>query len=233
MPRLISVCSLTTFPFRNLKHLTSVLGVLVLTQVHCEERLPAYIEPQQTMRAVVDPHFFYGPRISDTMVVIFVNVVNVFDETFQAEIAPLGSVEIELAKDITFRKQIVFDVASLYDANYDPLTRVLTINPHETVRFRVTWNLIDENDRDLRKFIFHYKPDTFCASRARKFAARETFVLNAQVKLFDKTGVSVAAPLLWTMCHVTGWAESCADFPTDGSCQYYDYLPRSFSHASP
>lgn len=198
----------------------------MLMQLDCEERLPVNVDPQQALRATVDPHFAYGPSINDTAVVIYVLVENVFDETFQAEIKPTGFVAIELATDLSFRKQLNFNVSALYDANYNLTTHILTIDPHEIVKFRVQWNLIDETDRDLRKFIFHYKPDSFCTpSITRKFAAREAFILNAQLKLYDKTGFLFASPLFWTMCHVSGWAPSCADFPLDGSCQYYDTLP--------
>lgn len=200
-----------------------VWPITIASLFSCQESLPTYQEPQKFFSAGMNVHFSYGPALGqiDSSLLIYVNMRNVFDETFNSNVQIDGSVDIELARDPSFRKTFTISEAQIYSAkNYDPQTKILTLDVGDSVRFKVAWNFVDENGRDLRKYIFKYILDSSCYF-LRGFAAPETFIVRGQVRIFDKTGYVACPPLQVQVCHVTGWVATCPRFPQDSACVYY------------
>ena len=171
-------------------------------------------------------HFSYGPALGqiDSSLLIYVNVRNVFDETFNERVQIDGSIDIELARDPSFRKTFAISDANIYSAkNYNTQSKILTIDAGDSIRFRVVWNFVDESGRDLRTHIFRYFADPYCFE-LRGVARPEIFIARGQVKLFDKTGYVACNPLQVQVCHVSGWLDTCPRFPLDSACSYYQQI---------
>lgn len=203
-----------------------VCAFAIIQLLSCDESLPTYREPDELFAAEMNVHFSYGPALGqiDSSLLIYVNVRNVFDETFNANVQIDGSVDIELVRDPSFRKRFTLSAANIYSAtSYNPQTKILTLDAGDSLRFVVPWNFVDENGRDLRSHIFRYVADSFCDD-LRGVAGPEIFIVRGRVKLFDRTGYVACNPLQVQVCHVAGWLDRCPKFPLDSSCSYYQQI---------
>jgi hypothetical protein len=203
-----------------------VCAFAIVQLLSCDESLPTYREPDKLFAADMNVHFSYGPALGriDSSLLIYVNVRNVFDETFDAKVQIDGTVDIELARDPSFRKKFTISDANIYSAkSYNLQTKILTLDAGDSLRFVVAWNFIDENGRDLRANVFKYVSDAYC-NDLRGVAGPEVFIVHGRVKLFDKTGYVACNPLQVQVCHVAGWMDMCPKFPLDSSCSYYQQI---------
>lgn len=205
-------------------NLTALLSVFVVSlTIQCNEALPTYEDPANLFKATLEAHFSYGPYIAtiDSTLKVYLNVRNIFDDTFDARVNIDGFVQIILVKDTAYHKTFRLTKSNVYSATrFDPATNQLTIDSGDSLRLLVSWNFIDDNGRNLRSDIFRYTNDRTCFN-ARFFAPPEFFVISGQVKLFDKTGYVFPDNITYRICHVTGWVPTCPRFPRDGECDYY------------
>lgn len=207
---------------------SGVCCLFVAVILSCDETLPEYKDPQNLFRSSLEAHFFYGPYegVLDSTMKAYVNAVNIFDETFNAQVNIDGFVEIILVKDTTYHKTFRLTEDEIFSAtNYIKQQRLLTIDPGDSLRLRVSWNFIDDNGRNLRNDIFRYKLDVRCPvpsiDEKRWFAPPEFFIIRGQLKLFDKTGYLFPKEIVVELCHITKWNDKCLRFPLDGGCDYY------------
>lgn len=203
--------------------LTALIILTAALTIRCNEALPTYEDPSNLFKATLEAHFSYGPYIAtiDSTLKVYLNVRNIFDDTFDAQVNIDGFIQIILVKDTAYHKTFRLTKSNVYSATrFDASTNQLTIDPGDSLRLLVSWNFIDDNGRNLRSDIFRYTNDRLCFN-ARFFAAPEFFVVIGQVKLFDKTGYVFPENITYRICHVTRWAPTCPRFPRDGECDYY------------
>ncbi len=127
-----------------------VFVAILLLSAGCEDTLPVYQVPGGTFAATftrneVDTLQFSEPRDGSggavaTYIPYYVtfSVTNIYEETFQYEIAPIGILEIWIPFSRTASSSINFTDAELQPtAAYNSATRMLTLNPGASIYFRV------------------------------------------------------------------------------------------------
>lgn len=182
--------------------------------LNCDETLPEYTNPQSLFRPSWEAYLFIDSLR------IYLNVLNAFDETFDAKVTVEGSLEIILVKDTLYHKKFRITDNDIYSAtNYNKLTKKLTIDPGDSLRIRLSWDFVDDYGRDLRAYVFRYTPDLTCFGR--RFAAPEFLILRGYMKLFDQTGYLFPPDITLEFCHVLGSSNMCARYPLGGECDYY------------
>ena len=194
----------------------------------CSEELPSHIEPKNVLLGSSNTVFNYGPfnQQVDLTVHIWLNLTNNFDESFDALLNVKGEMRITLTKDPSYTKTFTVQTSNLWDrAKFDPRTNRLIVDPGETVRFLLKWDLVDDNGRDLTAQVFKYKRDPWCIGR--KFSAPEKFTVQGFMNLFDKTGYVFLPASSVEICHIDAWAPTCARPPDGQACAYYDLIPYS------
>lgn len=190
--------------------------------LNCNETLPEYRKPQGLFRPSWEAHLVLGPweNVLDNSLKVYLNVLNTFDETFEAKVNIEGSLEIILVKDTSYHKTFRITDNDIYSAtSYNRVTKKLTIDPGDSLRVRVSWDFVDDYGRDLQAYVFRYTPDPTCFGR--RFAAPEFFILRGEMKLFDQTGYLFPPDTTYQLCHVSGWNGMCAHYPLGGECDYY------------
>jgi hypothetical protein len=183
----------------------------------CDESLPAYVEPSRLFDAAV--HGGYALTIIDNSMKVFVTVTNIFDETLQAPALIEGEVDIVSVRDPGVRKTFLLTRANVTSAlAIDPYTGVLTIDAGATVNLMVSWDLIDDTKRDLRRAFFKYVDDPSCSARC--LAYPEDFVITGYVQLLDRTGPVLFGPVVYSFCHVSHWInpKDCPPIIVDEPC---------------
>ncbi len=104
--------------------------------------------------AGISPFPIYGPGHSQfgtgtTPYLFVIEVNNVYEETIQAAAAVQGTLVISLLSNPDVRATIPIDNTNLQAYNnptvYDPATNIITLNTHQRLYLRVTWDyLLDE-----------------------------------------------------------------------------------------
>lgn len=185
-------------------HLLYPLLWVILINLSCKEPLPPYEDPRNVFEGSLDPEYVYA--FNDNSLKIRFAIKNKFDETLQARAVLTGSLQISLRRNPDFKRTFFLSASNLVQAtNYNPNSRILTINPGDSIRFGVSWNFLDDNGRDLRQEVFRYVPDPMCI--LRRIAAREIYVLRAEVKIFDRTEDVSVGSVAFAMCHINAWID--------------------------
>ncbi|HLF20296.1 MAG TPA: hypothetical protein VI704_05865 [Bacteroidota bacterium] len=173
----------------------------------CEGEIPPYEDPRDVFRGATNGLYVIGSI--DNSMKVFLTATNTFDETFQGQAVLEGEIQIVLARDGTIQKTFSISSANLIPtSNYNPTTRVLTIDRGGSIKFEVSWDFVDDSGRDLRQNTFRYVPDTTCAVLGRKIAAPEDFSLRGEVKVYEQIDIVRAMPKSFRMCHVNFWVSS-------------------------
>jgi hypothetical protein len=123
----------------------------------CNESLPVYTPPENVLKASIgalntpidtvrysmlddnNPNLvrvtltspFHGYELA---------IVNNYEETIQDDLDVEGQLELAWVEKPELKAVIPITNTSFYDGDLDPVTGLLTINPGDTVRFRVYWN---------------------------------------------------------------------------------------------
>lgn len=195
------------FPGRGKRALAVSSGLLMAMLAAgpvCNESLPPYINPRDAFSGSVQGA--YVLTMSDNSVKIYLDVTNRYDETLEGPALLNGEIEISLATDPLVTKTFAVSSANLLTTrNYNPTTGRIRIDPGETIRFGVSWNLVADNGTNLRTDVFRYWEDTECAMRC--VAEEEVFVIRASVDIFEQTSTVVAGPASFSLCHVSNYVE--------------------------
>lgn len=193
------------------------LALLSLSFGPCDESLPVYEEPAKVFSGKIEGG--YTLTVQDNSMKVFFTIWNNFDETFQGDANLKGSIEIVSMRDPLVKKTFAVSSANMIQSKgYDWTTEKLTIDPHDSIRFLVSWNLTDDSGRDLRKSFFSYIKDTTCNLRCLAFT--EDFSLRGSITLFDKTGPVFAGPTGYSLCFVNIWVNprGCPPIITSAPC---------------
>lgn len=189
---------------RFLAVLTGLTLSLVVTGPVCNESLPPYADPRQVFEGSIEGG--YVLTMSDNSVKIYLMATNRFDETFEGRATLRGEIQISHATNPSITKTFSISSANLFTtSNYNSSTEVLRVDPGETVKFGVSWNLVDDGGLNLRTALFRYWKDLDCTSRC--IAEEERFVMTGYVDVFDKTERVFAGPSTFSLCHVNVYVE--------------------------
>lgn len=195
-------------PIRFLSVSSGVLLAIMTAGPICNESLPPYSTPQDYLKGSIQGGYVITD--SDNSVKVYLDVTNRYDETLEGPAVLLGEVEISLLRNAALRKSFTITSANLLTTGtYNATTGDIRIDPGQTIRFGVSWNLIDDNGVDLRDSVFQYWVDPECpnggppsGSGARCVAEEERFVIRGSVDIFGQTGHVVAGPEPFILCHV-------------------------------
>ncbi|MBI3788458.1 MAG: hypothetical protein HY276_09410 [Ignavibacteriales bacterium] len=196
-----------------------ILSLLSLSFGPCNESLPVYEEPTKVFSGKIEGS--YGLTVAENMMAIFFTVRNNFDETFQADAALKGNIEIVSLRDPSVRKTFAIGPANVSQSSgYDRTSGKLTIDPRDSIKFQVHWNLIDDNGRDLKTSFFQYIVDPTCDLRCLAFT--EDFSIRGNVTLFKQTGPVFAGPINYSFCFVSNYVlgRCCPPIITSAPCNF-------------
>jgi hypothetical protein len=211
------------FSHHTLLHpvLIVLLGWVVFS---CNESLPTYRDPAHVFSGELAAR--YTLTLNENSLKIEFRFTNVFDETLAGVASLEGSGIITLRRKPAVRKTFTMTVAHLVSGKYVPATRMLTIDPGDTVRLIYTWDFRDDTGNDLRTGEFTYFPDPTCTFDEpvpveRRIAARETFIISASLRVFDRITPVVVGPIEYSLCHVDRYVSPnvCPPILPELSCQ--------------
>ncbi len=190
----------------------------------CEGELPEYLDPRDVFTAEING--LYVLSASDNSLKIFLTAKNRFDETFEAEAVLQGNIRVTLASDPSIQKTFSLSASELISARgYNPQTRVLRIDPGDSVRFSVSWDFVADNGTDLLQDVFRYVPDSTCLaedhptclSGDRRIARAQDFSLEGEVVIYRKINSVQTRVRTFTLCHVNKWVPSNCCGPIVGN----------------
>ena len=182
----------------------------------CSEALPPYEDPRDILDGKTIARYVFSSR-ENTMSVNLI-FTNEFDETLEGKAVLAGQGTITWARDPNVRKTFTITPANLTNGKFNPTTSVLTMDPGDSLRLNYRWNFIDDTGMDLRQDGFLYFTDPTCSFR--KISYEETFIIRAEIKVFERIGPMAIRLTEFTMCHVTPWVsqQACPSISTDAPC---------------
>ena len=185
-------------------------GVVVMLSVvclSCEDPLPSYVAPTDFLRASVrnisQPDVYYSyveffndldqnsVTVSTAAQTIFIDVVNTFDETLQDIPEVSGMLTIQETDIPDMKATIPLTVSSLTGPQYNTTTKILTLNPGDTLKLRCSWryksddgkwvfgraNVASDSDLHGNSYDRTHTPMKFSAvATVKLFASTNTFI---------------------------------------------------------
>lgn len=191
---------------------------LLFGSISCKESLPAFNNPQELLEGSLSPDYAYG---EDNTLKVKFRVKNIFDETLQGKAILAGTIQLTLRRVPGVVKTFVLSDNDLIQArNYNSATRVLTIDPGETIILGVSWDFTDDSGRDLRQDVFRYVPDPTC-KLLRKIALQEIFTIKGDFRTYNQTGDIRVGPLDVSLCHIDVYVDprSCPVITARDACK--------------
>lgn len=196
--------------------LKSMVAALAGLSLSCKEPLPSYKDPTEVFSGMVRPTYLLSPTQNHLGVQLV--IVNDYDETFEGRTLFEGSIEIALSRKPEVKKTFFLSASNLVQGKYNAGSRVLTLDPGDSVRVGVVWNYVDDRGVDLRQEEFVYRTDPACT--LRRIAQEETFAISGKLKLYDRTEEIRFGPVTFTMCHVSAWIDKvCITLTSDEACR--------------
>ncbi|MBI4417968.1 MAG: hypothetical protein HY563_04270 [Ignavibacteriales bacterium] len=164
----------------------------------CNESLPPYRDPKDVFAGRVEGAYELSP--AENAVKIYFYAANTFDETLEGPATLQGEVKISLLTNPSLSRTFVLSAANLLTTRkYNAVTRTLQVDPGDTLRFGVSWNLVADNGTDIRTTL-RYWSDPDCPFR--QVADEAAFLISGSVVIFEKTGTTTAGLSLLSFCHV-------------------------------
>lgn len=168
----------------------------------CESELPSYNDPSTVFAGRANGFYSYG--VTTNSLSFFLTIKNSFDETLQGKAVLNGQLEIIPLRNSSYRRTFSLSDANLnYARNYNSTSKILTIDPGDSIQFRVSWSFMADNGVDLRNSFFRYFPDTSC--NVRTIALPEAFSIHGEMKVFDRIPATTATMSEFVFCHVNLW----------------------------
>jgi len=190
---------------------TAFFCIATSASLACEGELPARLDPSDVFDGKSQA-FYNLSNLQNDLRILF-TVRSTFDETLEAVADFSGTLELTMARNTSIRKTFSLSAAQLvYARSYNTGTRVLTIDPGDSVVFGVNWNFISDAGLDLRLNYFRYTPDPACLAighplclppgQDRKLANPEIIIIEGQLKTFHKVYMTKAGPAQFLLCQV-------------------------------
>ena len=171
----------------------------------CESELPPYNDPSTVLTAKI--YGIYSLNISTNSVSLFVTIRNSFDETLQGKVVFDGQLEIIPLRNPAYRRSFSLSDANLaYAKNYNSAAKVVSIDPGDSIQFRVSWDFFADNGVDLRTALFRNFSDATC--NGRTIALPEVFSIHGEMLVFDRIPAISATMSEFIFCYVNVWVGS-------------------------
>lgn len=192
--------------------------ILSLSFGPCDESLPIHQAPDKIFEGFISPAYIL--TVQQNVMSVQLVVVNIFDETLQAQGILKGNVEIVSARDPSLRKTLEVGPGNIIHARgYDRNSGMLLIDPRDTIRVGVQWDFkTDDSGRDLRTQFFQYIADTVCSTRC--LAYTEDFIITGELKIYDQRAPVRFGPSNYALCFVSQWVRpgDCPPIITSAPC---------------
>jgi hypothetical protein len=182
----------------------------------CTEQLPAYEDPSDLFETSLSAAVVYR---SDAIAIdVAYRLVNRFDETLDEVIDLDGVITVLVGGDESTLRTFVLTTGDMTARSFMPATRRLTVNPGDTLTFRVRYTFVDDFGRDLRSAVMRWRLDPSCDQRL--ISENTSFLVRASVRLFPRTEASIASPLIVGYCIPMPWVSDkvCPDRVQPGVC---------------
>jgi hypothetical protein len=175
------------------------LNTLLIFFLACDESLPPRNDPSILFDGIINSK--YTLLWNQNSLQIEVGLINIYDETIQANANIAGTVEVILLRNNSLKKTIHFDVSNLSTPKfYNPTTQEITINPGDTIKFLYVWNFIGDNNTNFPEDVFHSYEDLTCPGRF--LAHSESFILTGSFQILEKLNSVRLKPAVLNLCYV-------------------------------
>lgn len=183
----------------ELRSLFVILASFFFIAFSCEGELPLYRDPSDVLEGKMDG--FYALSLTTNTLRVQLIVKNGFDETLQGAAIFDGQTVVTSTRDPNIHRSFSLSTANIiYARSYNAGSRVLTIDPGDSVKFEATWNFVDDNGTDLIAGFFRYQNDPTCPSR--RIGLPEFFTLSGEINVFDRIRTVRARVKQFRLCHV-------------------------------
>lgn len=189
--------------------LTVVVPILAFVAA-CDESLPTYREPGAVLLGKVEANYILTS--SANRVGIAVTAINRYEESLEGRRVLSGSIEIRSKRRPELRKTFAISPTHLIYARFNNnQTGMVRIDPGDSVRFLVSWDVSGADGPDDEPFLslFSYYIDPTCPgpppSPMRTIAFRETFILSGELRVFEQAGPAIVALTEFSFCRVSRW----------------------------
>lgn len=135
----------------------TLFSILLLSAagISCNDSLPAYVAPTDFLRASIrittppDANYTWDWRGNDINVdavtitssaqTFFIDIVSTFDETLQ-DVPDISGAVVVTSEEISgVTATIPLTITNLKGTQYNPTTKILTLNPGDTLKMSCTW----------------------------------------------------------------------------------------------
>lgn len=162
----------------------------------CDESLPPREIPPQLFSAETNAVYDYYPgKTPETYrnhIKIFVLIKNMYDETIQDTLNFFGTMRINWETqqpfDTLFSKEKTVDLNRShikYMKQYDPSTKIVTIDPSDSILIEYDWNFVTNDSSNLLKFFPFSLPG---GEFGCKVSPKQIITISASVGLFKFRG---------------------------------------------
>jgi len=181
----------------------------------CSEHLPEYADPHDLLSGSLAVQYVMAER---NEIVVSVMVRNLYDETLQDTAVFSGTCDITFRRDPSKHKTLAITSANLQWGDYNSTTRILTLDPGETMIMAARWDFVCDDSTDLRTSAFRYIVDPTC--RFRHVALSEELDVTLSVTVFKQTAPLELGPMSVSFCHIDTAVplQLCAPINGDNSC---------------
>lgn len=181
----------------------------------CSEHLPEYADPRDLLSGSLSVQYVMAEH---NEILVTVMVRNLYDETLQDTAVFAGTCEIVLKRDPSRRKTLALSSANLQWGDYNSATRILTLDPGETVILAARWDFVCDDSTDLRTSVFRYIEDPTCP--LRHIALTEELDVTLSVTVFKQTPALEVGPVSLSFCHIDTAVplQLCRPLNGDNSC---------------
>lgn len=182
----------------------------VMTGLSCNESLPSYSKPvdflQGSVRNLGLPDVQYShvdvndiSKVSVSIYsppqIFFVDIVNTFDETIQDNLDVSGTLELICDEIPSINVTLKLSQTNLMGLHYNPKTKLLTLNPGDTLKLRVAWQY---KTNEGRWGFQNVDIESETGEPGAKFTTRThkqiLYKVKTKIKIFKQVGPLLAAP---------------------------------------
>ncbi|MBI4429548.1 MAG: hypothetical protein HY562_10565 [Ignavibacteriales bacterium] len=194
-----------------------------VTAWNCEGELPVYRDPRDVLSAKVSGEYVLSS--SENSLKLFLSVKNTYDETLEGAAVLQGKIDVILVRNTAIRKTFSLTSANLiYARSYNASSRILRLDPEDSVKFMVSWDFVDDNGVDLREHVFAYSSDPsclaedhpICLGEDRRISSPEEFSLDGEITIYEKVGMAQALARNLRLCYVDKWVNTSCCPPISG-----------------
>ncbi|MCK9408756.1 MAG: hypothetical protein M0R68_06435 [Bacteroidetes bacterium] len=196
----------------------------------CQEFLPSREDPNDYFKTSVSKMYdvFYpnNPSAKRNRLVLYLYIVNNYDDVIQDNIEITGSVELvwnipkgENRYGIDSKKTMTLSRSNILRAKgYDANTGILTLAPNDTIVLFCPWNFTTNDSTNLMGK-FNQRIDYRCQvfdtpghSAYRKITTEQEFTISASVRLTKKTSTLYFKPFTFSQCFIVPYFSPDPDF---------------------